>query len=261
VTFDASASAGTAPLTYTWRFGDGSKSRTGRTVAHTYATARTYTATLVVRDGSGATATMSRVITATNAANTPPVPTILSPTEGALFAVGEQVTVTGQATDVEDGQEPPERLAWQVLLHHVPSTGPEHVHPLASGSGGSIAFAYPAPEDLAATAGSFVEVVLTATDAAGASASSSRRLDPRRVAITLASQPTGLLVTLATPSDPTRTVAAPFSFTSWQGWSLTIGTPSPQGNRRFRSWSDGGARTHVVTTPATATTYRATFGK
>ena len=79
--------------------------------------------------------------------------------------------------------------------------------------------------------------------------------------ITLATTPAGFQVTLATPSDPTRTLVAPFTFTSWQGWPLTIGAPSPQNGRPFRFWSDGGSQTHTVATPGVATTYTATFGK
>jgi glucose/arabinose dehydrogenase len=262
VDFNGSTSTGTAPLTFEWNFGDSSTSTTGPTVSHTYTAAGVYTATLVVRDSGGNPSTpASRVITVTGGSNTPPTPTILTPAAGTLFAVGQQVTVTGEATDAEDGQVPPASLAWQVLLHHVPATGSPHTHPLASGTGASIAFTYPAPEDLGAAAGSFVEVVLTATDSAGAAASAARPLDPRRVTITLATQPGGLQLTLATPSDLTHTVAAPHTFTSWQGWTFTIGAPSPQGTRQFRTWSDGGAQTHAVTTGAANAMYRATFSK
>ena len=45
----------------------------------------------------------------------------------------------------------------------------------------------------------------------------------------------------------------------------TIGAPSPQAAGRFsytfRSWSDGGAQTHTITTPAAGTTYTASFKK
>jgi chitodextrinase len=231
-------------------------------VQHTYSTAGAFTASLVVRDGSGnVSPPATRVIGVATSGNTPPVPTITSPAAGSTFAVGQQVTLRGQATDAEDGKFPASRMAWQVLLHHVPDGGVEHTHPLASGVGSSLTFTFPAPEDLAATAGSWVEAIFTATDSAGASASVTRRLDPVRVTITLATAPTGFQVTLATPSDPVRTLIGPATVTSWQGWALTIGAPSPQAGRRFRSWSDGGAQTHTVTTPGTATTYTATFGK
>jgi glucose/arabinose dehydrogenase/chitodextrinase len=264
VTFDGSASNDPdgQPITYEWAFGDNTTSTAGPTVQHTYGAAGSYTAMLVVRDGSGnASPPTSQVINVTTSGNTPPTPTIQSAAVGATFAVAQQVTLNGRAVDAQDGKLLPGQLSWLVLLHHVPEGGTEHTHPLASGTGASLNFAYPAPEDLAAAAGSWVEAILTATDSEGASASVARRLDPVRVAVTLATTPVGFQLTLATPSDPTRTLVAPFTFTSWQGWLLTIGAPSPQNGKRFRSWSDGGVQTHTVATPGLATTYTATFGK
>lgn len=264
VTFDGSASSDPEgdPLTYEWAFGDGSTSTTGPVVQHTYTAPGSFTASLVVRDPAGNTSPpATRMISVTTTGNTPPVPEITSPAAGSTFAVGQQVTLMGRATDAQDRRFPASGLSWQVLLHHVPTGGTEHTHPLASGVGASLTFTFPAPEDLLATAGSWVEAILTATDSQGASASVSRRLDPKRVSITLATNPTGLQVTLQTPSDPIQTRVAPTTITSWQGWPLTIGTPTPQGGRAFRAWSDGGARVHTVTTPAAATTYTASFGK
>lgn len=61
LSFDGSASsdpdAGDT-LAYEWQFGDGGTA-TGATVAHTYATAGTYTASLTVRDGDGASHTQT----------------------------------------------------------------------------------------------------------------------------------------------------------------------------------------------------------
>jgi glucose/arabinose dehydrogenase/chitodextrinase len=264
VTFDGSASSDPdgQPLTYEWTFGDGATSTSGPTVQHTYTSAGSFTAALVVRDASGnASSPATRVIGVTTSGNTPPVPIIQSPAAGSTFAVGQQVTLTGKASDAQDGKVPPTRMSWQVLLHHVPAGGTEHTHPLASGTGASLTLTFPAPEDLAATAGSWVEAIFTATDTAGASASVSRRLDPVRVSVTLTTTPSGLQITLATPSDLTQTLVGPVTITSWQGWPLTIGAPSPQAGKRFRSWSDGGAQVHTVVTPASATTYIAAFGK
>jgi PKD repeat protein len=269
VTFDASASADPTgdPLTYQWTFGDGATSDTGPVVQHTYAAAGTFTASLEVRDPAGDTSVAAtQLVTVTTAGDSPPNPTISSPAPGSTFAVGEPVTLEGSASGGETRKGVPlSLLTWQVLLHHVAIGGVEHTHPLASGTGAELTFAFPAPEDLAATDGSWVEVILTATDPAGASASVSMRIDPVRVPITLATSPMrfpkALRVTLATPSDLTRIQAAPFTFTSWQGWPITIGVPSPQRSWSFRSWSDGGAQTHTVTTPPSPTTYTATLGR
>lgn len=264
VTFDGSASTDPdgQPLTYEWSFGDSTGSTAGPSVQHTYSAPGTFTASLVVRDSSGnASPPATRTISVATSGNTPPSATILSPVEGARFAVGQLVNLSGRGSDAEDGKGfTPARLSWQVLLHHVPDAGPEHLHQLTTGTGASLSFPYPAPEDLAAASGSWVEARLTATDSAGATTTATRRLDPNRVAITLASAPAGAQLTLATPGDPTQAFASPRTITSWQGWLLTIGAPSPQAGRRFAAWSDGGAQTHTVTTPGLSTTYTATFG-
>jgi hypothetical protein len=60
------------------------------------------------------------------------------------------------------------------------------------------------------------------------------------------------------------TQTAPFTRTVIVGSNNSISAPSPQtltyGLRfRFTSWSDGGAQSHNIVAPATATTYRANY--
>ena len=94
------------------------------------------------------------------------------------------------------------------------------------------------------------------TDAGGLTGTASRTIQPRKVQLTVATSPTGLSVRVN--GTPFR---GPSTFTSWEGWGLTLEAPSPQSwFHRFRSWSDGGARIHTIVTPAAATTYTATFG-
>jgi len=128
-----------------------------------------------------------------------------------------------------------------------------HTHPITSGSGPSITFTYPDPEDLAAAANSLVEATVTASDGRGGSVVTTRRLEPNRIVITLASSPTGARV-----SVNGQAATAPEMYTSWEGWSVTISATAPK-KHRFGSWSDGGKATHVVTTPATPTTYTVIF--
>ncbi len=54
-------------------------------------------------------------------------------------------------------------------------------------------------------------------------------------------------------------VNGPHTFTWIVGSNHTLSTMTPQSGLTFRSWSDGGALTHNVTGPASATTYTATF--
>ena len=250
VSFDGSGSRdpeGQA-LTYLWDFGDGATlETTGPTTSHTYSTAGTYTATLRVRDSAGATSSaVSRTI---QAGNTAPSATISSPASGSTFRVGQTITLTGSATDAQDGSLAASRLSWEVLRNHG-----THTHPWFSGTGNNLTFTAPAPEDLDAVNNSYLTVRLTATDSGGLQTTATRTVQPRTVALRFETRPTGLRVEVNG-----RSFTAPASVTSWEAWSITISAPTPQGSYNFRRWSDGGARTHTITTPATATTYTARF--
>jgi predicted outer membrane repeat protein len=59
--FTATVSAGTTPISYTWDFGDGTLARTGAQVAHTYAVAGHFTATVTATNVLGAVSTTTQV--------------------------------------------------------------------------------------------------------------------------------------------------------------------------------------------------------
>jgi PKD repeat protein len=224
---------------------------TGPTTSHTYTAAGTYTATLVVRDddGSASLAATARI----DAGNTAPQVTIDAPTDVQRFAVGETITLSGTATDAEDGALGPGSLSWRVLRHH-----DTHTHPfLAPTAGNDLEITQPAPEDLGSGSDGFLEIQLTATDSAGVTTTVTRNVQPRRVDLTFASDPSGReLVVGGVP------YTAPRTLTSWEGHTITV-EAHPQvdasGSWSLQSWSDGGAATHSIVTPATATTYTATF--
>jgi PKD repeat protein len=238
-------------LTYEWDFGDGSPAATGPTASHTYTTQGTFTATLTVRDGRGGTGTDTLRI---DAGNNPPAPVITAPAAGKLFRVGETITLTGGATDPEDGTLPAGSLTWEVSRHHGTHTHP-WVQPTA---GNNVPMQAPAPEDLTATTNSHLEVTLTATDSRGLSTTVSRDVNPRLVDVTFDTQPAGR--TIEVFGQP---FVAPETITSWDGWGLAVNGPAQTdagGNPLvFAAWSDGGAASHTITTPAAAATYVATF--
>jgi glucose/arabinose dehydrogenase len=257
VTFSAAGSSDPDPsdtLTYFWTFGDGGpeQSTTSLTIQHTYTAAGSYTATLRVRDDKLAFSAPATLLV--QPGNTPPVATIVSPAPGATFAVGQAITLTGSATDAQDGALPASRLSWTVILHH-----DVHTHPfLGPVEGNGIVFAGPAPEDLVAATNSYLEVRLTATDFSGATHTVTRDLLPRKVDVTFATAPPGL--SLSVNGFP---LVGPQTVTSWEGWVLQAVAPSWQtigsDGYAFSAWSTGAGNPLLVATPASPTTFTAAF--
>jgi glucose/arabinose dehydrogenase len=240
-------------LTYFWNFGDGSPetSTTSLTIAHTYTSAGVFTATLRARDNLFAFSPPATV--QIHAGNSPPVPVITVPAASDTFRVGQVVNLTGTATDAENGPLASSRLSWTVVLHHN-----THTHPfLGPVTGSPVAVTCPAPEDLAATDTSYLEVRLTATDLDNLSATVSRNFQPLKVPITIQTSPSGLTIPVNGFNQ-----TGPSTFNSWADWVLNVDAPN-QGlngtNYTWTSWSDGGARAHAITTPSTAATYTASF--
>lgn len=258
VHFDASGSrdpdAGDT-LSYAWDFGDGTVlQRTAQpTNQHTYTKAGTFTAILRVRDNHGAVSVAASVQIA--AGNTPPVPEILAPAPGELFAVGDQILLRGRAQDAEDGQLAAGKLSWTVLLHH----NDDHTHPyLGPVAGNDVPLVAPPPEDLFAATGSYLEVRLTATDSKGLSATVSRLFNPKKVSLTFQTNPAGLQLEVGGVG-----ISGPTTVTSWEGYAIPVEAPALQlvGGQAnvFQSWSDGGAATHTITTPPGGATYTANY--
>jgi glucose/arabinose dehydrogenase len=251
VMFDASNSTDPDgdPLTFNWNFGDGA-SGTGAAVTHRYNSVGTYTAVVTVTDGRGGTASATVRI---DVGNSPPQPVITSPTATQLFRVGETVTLTGSATDPQEGTLPASRLTWEVVLHH-----DDHTHPwVAPTAGNNIAFTTPAPEDLAAATNSRLEIKLTATDSQGLSTTVSQNFNPRKVNVTFATNPAGLNLTVNG-----TTVTGSTTVVSWDGYVLNVNAPNQTSGGQtynFVSWSDAGAQSHAITTPSTAASYTASF--
>ena len=82
---------------------------------------------------------------------------------------------------------------------------------------------------------------------------------PRKVQLTLATNPAGPRSSGSTDSRSPR----PLPSTAVVGIVRTIGAPTPQtsggDDYDFVSWSDGGAASHTISTPAANTTYTATY--
>jgi uncharacterized repeat protein (TIGR01451 family) len=164
------------------------------------------------------------------------------------------MTLRGSATDNQDGQLGEAALSWTVVRHHE-----SHTHPfLEPTPGNNIPITGPAPEDLAATTTTYLEIQLTATDSHGLSSTVTRNLHPRLVNVTFQTNPSGLGV------DVNGTfVTGGTTVVSWEAWDLNVhATNQVDGSGQawtFSSWSDGGSAAHVITTPPSPASYTATF--
>jgi glucose/arabinose dehydrogenase len=237
-------------LTYRWDFGDGTSS-TRSTFSKTYQKAGKYRATLTVSDGRGGTNTDSVTI---QAGNTRPSAEITSPSAFAEFSVGQTITLTGKGTDAEDGAIPASRMTWQVLLHH-----DTHTHPLfGPTTGNNLTFQAPAPEDLAAAGNSYLEIRLTVRDSGGLGKVAALNLMPNKVNVTVGSNVPGMLLWIE--GAP---FTAPATVLTWEGNPLSVMAPDQIGPDNqpyiYKSWSDGGRRSHNYIAPASDATVTATF--
>jgi PKD repeat protein len=264
----ATPTTGTAPLTVTFD-GSGSSDPDGDTLAYawdldgdgafddssavrptwTYTAQGAVIAVLRVTDPQGASNTASVTITA---GNTPPSATMTRPAAGTTWKVGDVISFSGTATDTQDGTLPASALTWELIQQHCPSNCHQHSLQTFAGvsSGSFIAPDHEYP--------SYLELRLTATDSGGLKSTVTRRLDPRTVVLSFQTNPGGMqLVVGGTQS------AASFTRTVIVGSKNTVVAVSPQmkgpKSYTFTSWSDGGAQTHDVIAPATATTYTAKF--
>ena len=254
-TFSVAAS-GTAPLAYQWQRG-------GVDIAGANSPAYTTPPVSSADDGArfrcvvsnafGSATSNEAVLTVVS--NQPPTGTITQPAAGALYSAGDTITYAGTAADPEQGALPPSAFTWEVVFHH-----DTHTHPFIAPTSGATGGSFTIPRTGETSANVFYRIHLTVTDAGGLTHTSFRDVRPRTVTITLAASPSGPGLTL--DGQP---VSTPHTFVGVVGMFRTIGAPSPQASGRFsytfRSWSDGGAQTHTITTPAVNTTYTAAFKK
>ncbi|HEY8438555.1 MAG TPA: PQQ-dependent sugar dehydrogenase [Candidatus Limnocylindrales bacterium] len=255
VAFDGSASTAFAGITgYDWDFGDGSPHGSGPTASHTYA-AGTWTARLTVTDADGLTASKARTIAS---GNTPPTVTLDMPTcTAACWAVGDTIQLAAHATDIQDGTLPASAFTWHVALEHCHSADDCHEHDLLDPVGVRSA-SFVAPDH---DSGSFLRITATVTDSGGLTDTASIDVRPRTSALTVASSPSGLPVTL----DGVTAAGSVGPLDEIVGHSSTISAAatvtSGETVWRFGSWSDAGAISHTVTVGSTARTITATYTK
>ena len=248
------AASGTAPLSYQWR--KNGVNISGATSA-TYTTPATTLAdngalfSAVVTNSFGSDTSDDATLTVT--ANNPPTGTITAPANNTLYSAGDTINYSGTGTDPEDGTLSPNAFTWQVDFHH-----DTHTHPFLPATSGSTGGSFTVPRTGETSANVWYRIHLTVRDSGGLTHSTFVDVVPRKVTISLATSPAGLQVTL--DGQP---VTTPFSVQGVVGITRTLGAVSPQTfgstTYQFQSWSDGGAATHDITTPASNTAYTATY--
>ena len=219
-----------------------------RRPTRTYAADGTFGVRLQVTDPSGAT----NVSAATPIVVGNDAPTAVIDAATTPWKVGQTITFSGHATDPEEGTLSASRLTWDLTLMHCPLDC--HEHPLqtfvgvASGSFAAPDHQYPA----------HLRLGLTATDAHGLTNRAERDLDPVTVDLTFQTSQAGLSLTVGGAPEP-----APFTRRVIVGSKNSLSANSPQDaggvTYRWTGWSDGGAQSHDITAPQTATTYTATY--
>jgi glucose/arabinose dehydrogenase len=241
-------------LAYEWDLDDDGAydDATGPTTTFTYTAPGSYRGRLRVRDLLGLTATASVTV---NVDNSAPSAAILSPEPTIRWKVGDTITFSGTATDPQQGNLPSSALSWEIILKHCETGGGCHEHPVTTVTGASGSFSAPDHEYP-----STLLLRLTATDAGGLTDTETIELRPATVNLTFATSPPGLR--LAVNGD---LAASPATATVIVGSRNSVSAITPQtfGGRThtFAGWSDGGAQSHDITAPATATTYTATFNQ
>src|SRR5262249_26153828 len=151
-----------------------------------------------------------------HAGNVPPEAFIASPADGVRFAVGQPLTLSGRATDAEDGALAPAALSWTAVLRHG-----GHTHPYAGPLvGNHLALARPPPEHRAAASTTALEIALTATDSGGASGTVTRLLQPRLVPLTFTTDPPGLQLVAGGLA-----LSGPSLRASWEGLAIPVDVP------------------------------------
>ncbi len=186
--------------------------------------------------------------------NTPPTPVIDRPASTLTYAVGDPIAFSGHATDPEDGTLGASSLSWTLLIHHCTSPTTCHVHNVQSWNGVASGTLSAPDHDYP----SHLELILSATDSAGATATTSVLLDPKTVDLTFRTSPSGLSLAVGSSSDTT-----PFTRTVIVNSANSVSAPATEQlggvTYDFAGWSDGGAATHNLTAPTSPAAYTAAY--
>lgn len=267
-TFSVTAS-GAGTLTYQWQRNSGTN---GAFVNINGATSPAYTLTaakttdtgalfrVVVTNADGSVTSNSAKLTVVT--NQSPKLEIfpIGGLRNGKFDAGQPLTFWLAADDVEDGNEPASRFSYKVDYYSSLGTvtgGIERPFVPTTTGEASVSFT-PASSGPYTLTDILYRITFTCTDSAGLSSTITQDYLPNTVNLTLQTNPTGLKLNVDGQSK-----AAPVTIASVVGFTRQLDAPLTQtvGNTKytFKSWSDGKAASHTVTTPTSNTTYTATY--
>lgn len=234
------------PLKFTWNFGDGTSS-TQANPQKIFNSNGTYTVQLTVSDGTN----NSQAQPLTIRVGTPPTLTISTPTEGSKYNAGQTISYSSSAKDSSGNNLPDSAFKTEVIFHH-----DQHIHPFL-GPIQSRTGQFTIPKSGHPETNVWFEIKITAKDSNNLSTTKSVNIFPNKVNLTFATSPSNLQILL--DGSPTTT---PQTIEHVVGYERLIDAPNQSLNAKtyqFKSWSDGGLKSHTISAPATATTYTAVF--
>lgn len=254
VTFTVGAS-GTG-LTYQWQ-------RNGTDI--TGATAASYTLSpvaqadnsvsfrVVVSNSAGSVTSDGATLTVNG--NQAPTARILTPSDGSLYRGGAVIQFTGTGTDPEDSNLPASAFSWRVTFYHAQHTHPGPT-PTVAGDGRSGSFVIPTEGETAPDV--WFRLFLTVTDSQGSASTVSVDVDPKLVTLNVATNPSGLQVTI--DGQPQT---APYNRSFVSGTLLNLSATATQTQNgstyTFTGWSPAVGSGGRITVPDANTTYTASF--
>ena len=238
-------------LTYAWDLdGDGQYDDSTSATPSQAVPGGTYNVGLRVDDGHGHTSTATQQI---QAGNTAPVLGTVTPSASLTWAVGQTVGFSATATDPQQGTMPASAFTWNLAIRHCPG-GVCHTHNLSTFAGvASGSFQAPDHEYP-----SHLLLTVTVTDSGGLTDSQTVQLNPktRRLSLReLADRRDGDGQRREPPDAVQRDLHPGLAGHRHRGADDGL----RREHRDVRVWSDGGARSHELSAPTTATTYTATY--
>jgi glucose/arabinose dehydrogenase len=251
-TFSVTAS-GSQPLSYQWQRGTtniaGATSPTLSFTAQAGDNGATFR--VMVSNAAGMVTSNSATLTVTTT-NSAPTGTITAPVAGTTYRAGTSIDFSGTGTDSQDGALPASAFTWEVVFHHA-----DHTHPFMSPTSGISSGSFVIPNRGETATNVFYRIHLTVRDSGGLTHTTTRDILPQVANLGFQTTPAALQVLV--DGQP---IATPAVVPSVVGMIRSIGTTQQVSGTTtfvFGSWSDRGAATHEITTPAASINFVAAY--